>query len=86
MDLKEQEQKTILEKENITILAVDDEPSLLRIIEDILETGDMMMIPAMTAEEAYRQLETGVRPSCAPQARPDRAQCKPWAFSCLRKT
>lgn len=52
-----QEQGTITEKEHITILAIDDEPSLLRIIEDILETGRMMMIPAMSAEEAYRKLE-----------------------------
>lgn len=41
----------------ILILAVDDEPSVLRILKDILETNDMMLIAATSAEEAYEKLK-----------------------------
>ncbi|MFH1379024.1 MAG: DNA-binding response regulator, partial [bacterium] len=44
--------------EQINILAVDDEPSLLRVLKDIFEASSMVMIPAMSAEEAYEKIKT----------------------------
>ena len=40
----------------VKILAVDDEPSLLRILHDILESNSMVIIPAGSAKEAYCKL------------------------------
>jgi DNA-binding response OmpR family regulator len=40
----------------IVILAIDDEPSLLRILKDILATNNMVLISARSADEAYQRL------------------------------
>lgn len=52
------EKKRVKKKEpaKIHILAVDDEPSLLRILKDILGSSSMVLIPATSAQEAYQKL------------------------------
>lgn len=45
------------QNQDIHILVVDDERSLLDVLTNILETSSMVVIPAQTAQEAYQKLK-----------------------------